>query len=52
LRQRTVPNNRPLADIAVTRALHADPGYVLADLLAQAVAAGIDPATAAALLSG
>ena len=38
--------NGPLADIAVARALNADPGYVLAHLLAQAVAAGIDPATA------
>jgi hypothetical protein len=43
--------NGPLANIAIARALNVDPGYVLARLLAQAVAAGIDPATATALLA-
>jgi hypothetical protein len=44
--------NAALADIAIQRALHVDPGYVLAHLLAQAIAAGIDPDTTAALLAG
>jgi hypothetical protein len=51
LRQRAVPNNGALADVAVARALHVDPADPLASLLAQAVAAGIDPATPA-LLAG
>ena len=43
--------NGALADIAVQRALHNDPDDPFARLLADAVAAGIDPATAAALLT-
>jgi hypothetical protein len=41
-----------LADIAVRRALQADPADPLAHLLAEAIAVGIDPTTVAALLAG
>jgi Tfp pilus assembly protein PilF len=41
-----------LAAIAVQRALQADPSDRLANLLAQAVAEGIDPATVTKLLAG
>ena len=44
--------NGALADIAVHRALDVDPDHRLAQLLAQAIAAGIDPDTITALLAG
>jgi hypothetical protein len=43
--------NGALADLAIQRALQADPGDVLAQRVANAVAAGIDPATVTALLT-
>lgn len=43
--------NGALADIAIQRALHSDPDDRFAQLLAQAVAAGIDPSTVSALLT-
>ncbi len=44
--------NGALANVAVRRALHADPSDRLAHLLAQAIAGGIDPTTITALLAG
>ena len=44
--------NAALADIAVHRALDADPTDGLAQLLANAITAGVDPATVTALLAG
>lgn len=44
--------NGALAAMAVQRALQADPADSLAQTLAEVVAAGMDPATVAALLSG
>ena len=43
--------NGPLADVATRRALSLDPDDALARTLARAIAAGIDPATATALLA-
>lgn len=44
--------NGALADIAVRRALQSDPNDRLSQLLAKAIAAGIDPATVTSLLAG